>query len=249
MLKQLVIAGAGGFGREVFAMIQDINRVRQTWDVLGFLDDNPEAFKSYAFYPPILGPIDRYCDLRSPHVVCAVGNPKIRKRIVQQLGAQGARWATLIHPTADAGWQSTCGEGCILCAGSGMTVDVRIGDHVHVNRLATSGHDAHISDFCTLSCHVDICGHAVLEEGVFLGSHAAVLPSVRIGSWARVGAGSVVIKNVSAGKTVFGAPARGIYSRHSDLPVDRRSPPPAMMLFADQPNQHKELCNGPCDIS
>jgi sugar O-acyltransferase (sialic acid O-acetyltransferase NeuD family) len=211
-MQRLVIAGAGGFGREVFAMIRDINQVQRTWEVLGFLDDNLASLDGLPLYPPVLGPIDHYRSLQSPHVVCAVANPPVRKQLVERLDAQGARWATIIHPTAGVGLGSTLGKGCIVCVRSIVTVDLRIGNHVHINCLASSGHDTCIGDFCTLSGHVDICGHAILEEGAFLGSHATILPNVRIGAWARVGAGSVVIRDVPPGKTVFGAPARGVFS-------------------------------------
>jgi sugar O-acyltransferase (sialic acid O-acetyltransferase NeuD family) len=122
----------------------------------------------------------------------------------------GARWATLVHPTATIGPGSTVGEGCILCAASGVTAGCRVGKHVVFNFYSGAGHDARIGDFCTLSGHADITGHAVLEEGVFVGSHGVVLPRAHVGAWATVGAGSVVLRSVPPGATVFGVPAKVI---------------------------------------
>jgi sugar O-acyltransferase (sialic acid O-acetyltransferase NeuD family) len=223
-MERLVIVGAGGFGREVFSLICEINQVRETWDAIGFLDDNPAALDGFSHYPPVLGPIDHYRNLQSARVTCAVGSPKARKRIVARLNGQGARWATIVHPTVRLGIGSTLGEGCILCIRSGLTVDVRVGNHVHINCVAGAGHDARIGDFCTLSGHVDVCGHAVVEEGVFFGSHAVVLPGVRIGAGATVGAGSIVMSDVAPNKTVFGAPAREIFTRPTTPPADGDAP-------------------------
>ena len=102
------------------------------------------------------------------------------------------------------------GSGGILCRNSVVTVDVTLGAHVHLNLAATVGHDARIEAFCTLSCQVDICGSVTLGEGVFLGSHASVMPKAKVGEWARVGAGSVVLRTVRAETTVFGVPAKRV---------------------------------------
>ncbi|MCE5267209.1 MAG: acetyltransferase [Planctomycetaceae bacterium] len=212
-MEPLVIVGAGGFGREVFDLVQDINRERPTWDVLGFVDDNTGALAGYTDFPPVLGAIDYQCRWGSAKMVCAVGSPCIRRRLVERLDKHGARWATLIHPTAHVGTGSILGEGCVLCIRAIVTANVRLGRHVHINCTASAGHDACIGDFCTLSSHVDICGHAVIGEGVLLGSHAAVLPSVHVGNWACVGVSSAAIRDVRPETTVLGVPAKEIFAR------------------------------------
>lgn len=194
----------------MFWLVQEINQVKPTWDVLGFLDDNPRSLDGFRDYPPILGTLDHYRQLDHPYVTCAVGVPDVRKRIVARMSAMGTRWATIVHPTVRIGTNSTIGEGCIFCLQSLITVDVRVGNHVHFNCMAGAGHDGQIGDFCTLSGYVDLCGSVVIEEGVFFGSHAVVLPKARVGAWACVGAGSVVLRNVAPGTTVFGVPAKGL---------------------------------------
>lgn len=91
---------------------------------------------------------------------------------------------------------------------AGLTVDVTVGNFVTINRFSSAGHDVVIGDGCTLSCYCDVTGYARLGRGVFLGSHASVLPGVCIGDFAVIGAGSVVLRQVSPGKTVFGVPAK-----------------------------------------
>lgn len=207
-MKPIVIAGAGGFGREVCNLIQDINAASPTWRLIGFLDDDSRALERFSHYPPLLGPIEAYRDLDRPAVVCAVGRPALRTAIVDRLNEFDAQWTTLVHPTAVVGVGSTLGAGTIICRGATVTVDVVLGQHVHVNCGAVIGHDARLASYCTLSCFVDICGAVQLGEGVFLGSHASVLPCAKVDSWATVGAGSVVLQRVVAGETVFGVPAK-----------------------------------------
>ncbi len=153
-MKPLVIVGAGGFGREVFSMVQEINSATPMWQVLGFIDDDPHALDGYDDFAPLLGPIDHYRDLDQPLLACAIAAPKTRKAVVKQLDLQGARWATLIHPTAWIGIGSTLGAGCILARLAGVSVNVTVGNHVHFNALSGAGHDVRLGDFCTLSAHL-----------------------------------------------------------------------------------------------
>ena len=209
-MDALIIAGAGGFGREVYWLVEEINRHNPAWDVLGFLDDDPEALRGVDFPARVLGPIDSYASVADAFAVCAMGSPKTRKQVVQRMGSLGAKWATLAHPTTFFGTGSSVGEGCIFFPYAGITVNVTVGRHVTFNNKAVAGHDVTIGDFCTLSSLVDVNGQAALEEGVFLGSHAVVLPKARVGAWAQVGAGSVVLRRVDPETTVMGVPAKPI---------------------------------------
>lgn len=210
-MKPLVIAGAGGFGREVCQLVHDINSVTPMWQLLGFLDDYNHSLDCLSHYPPILGNLESYRSHDRPAIVCAVAKPQSRARMVARLNELDAQWTTLVHPTASVGAGSTIGAGTILCRGATVTVDATIGEHVHLNCNSVVGHDARLGSLCTLSCFVDICGNVQLDDGVFLGSHASVLPHAHVESWATVGAGSVVVTRVLAGETVFGVPAKRLW--------------------------------------
>jgi serine acetyltransferase len=94
-----------------------------------------------------------------------------------------------------------------------LTANVTLGSFVAVNVYSTIGHDASLADGCTLSGHCDVTGGATLREGVFMGSHAAVLPRIEVGAYARIGAGSIVTRRVAPASTAFGVPARTIHTR------------------------------------
>jgi sugar O-acyltransferase (sialic acid O-acetyltransferase NeuD family) len=180
------------------------------WADVAFLDSNPAALDGYAVDAPILGDPSSYCPQASDVFVCALGDPKTKLFICRDLKSRGATFWTLRHPTAIVGDRCRIGEGCVLCPHVVLTSDVTLGRFVTVNAASSAGHDAVIGDGSTLSGHVDVTGFVRLGKGVFLGSHAVVLPGVSVGDYARIGAGSVVMRTVGPGITVFGVPARAV---------------------------------------
>ena len=206
-MKNLIIVGAGGFGREVSAWAMRIETGQAEWRVQGFLDSNPHALENYRYSLPIIGDPLTYQPTKHDIFVCAIGEPKIKLEICRRLEDAGALFTTLIHPSAVVGRTVTLGRGCIVCPGAVVTADVHLGNHVTVNACASIGHDAVVGDGCTLSGHADVTGFAKLGRGVFLGTHAAILPKAKVGDFATVGAGSVVLRSVKPGATVMGVPA------------------------------------------
>jgi sugar O-acyltransferase (sialic acid O-acetyltransferase NeuD family) len=207
--KRVIIVGAGGFGREMLQWTTDAI-AGSDWQIHGFLDANPDSLTRFGVVHRVLADPTSYEPCPDDVFVCAVGNPLVKRDVVGRLLSRGAKFITVVHPTAIVGARALVGEGCILCPGAVLTADVKIGQFVTVNAHATVGHDVEIGDWATLSGHADVTGGAVLGEGVFAGSHACVLPKVKVGAWASIGAGSAVVRRVRAGATVFGVPAREI---------------------------------------
>jgi sugar O-acyltransferase (sialic acid O-acetyltransferase NeuD family) len=211
MNERLLIVSAGDFGREVFCWAMHISETERLWTIGGFLDNRPQILDGFDIPSKIIGDPETHIFEERDRVVVAIGDPKQRKKFVDILKRRGAKFTTIIHPSAIIGLQNSWGEGCIFCPGSVVTTNVKIGEHVIFNIHSGAGHDAEIGSFCTLSGHVDITGHVRLGEGVFLGSHASVMPSAEVGDYAVIGAGSVVLRKVAAYTTVFGVPAKEIW--------------------------------------
>jgi sugar O-acyltransferase (sialic acid O-acetyltransferase NeuD family) len=207
-LKRLLIVGAGGFGREVLGWARQIPQNQRDWDIAGFLDANPRALEGYPSDVSILGDPAHHAPSRDDRFLCAVGDPRTRMRVVEDLEARGGRFLTLIHPSVVVGPHCHIGEGCILCPGVVLTTNVTLGRLVILNVHSSVGHDAVVGDGCTLSGHCDVTGQAVLGRCVFMGSHATILPRARVGDHAVVGAGSVVLVKAPPRATVMGVPAK-----------------------------------------
>jgi sugar O-acyltransferase (sialic acid O-acetyltransferase NeuD family) len=205
-MKQLIIIGAGGLGREMLAWTRQ--SANGDWEVKGFLDDNLQALDGFVKDLPVLGRIEDYVPKKDDVFACAMGNVEFKRRCVEQILARGGKFISIIHPTAIGGENAVLGQGVILGPYVVVTSDVRLGDFVTINMHSTVGHDVVIGRWTQLHCHVDVTGGVVLGESVTVGSHASILPGVKAGKGSTIGAGAVVMRDVPAGATVFGVPAR-----------------------------------------
>lgn len=206
-MKNLIIVGASGFGREVAQYIEDINAITPTWHLQGFIDDNLHALDGIGHDYLVIDTIKTHQPKADTLYVCALASPKTKEYIVNLLKDRGAKFATVIHPTARVSRYARIGEGCIITPNSNVNTEAVLGNFVAV--LASGvGHDATIGDYSTLSGHVCVNGHVQVGQKVFIGCGVLIAPSKKIGDEAVVGIGSVVISNVKVGTTVFGNPAK-----------------------------------------
>ena len=208
-MKDIVIIGAGGFGREVAWLIEDINKVNNEWNIVGFVDDNKSIQGTEINGYKVVGDID-WLEKQEVFVVNAIGNPVIKKKVMDKLDGSKNKYPVLIHPSVICSDRVSFGEGSIICAGNIITVNVEIGKHVIINLDCTIGHDANIGDYSTVLPSVNVSGLVKTEECVSVGTGSAVIQGVNIGRNTVVGAGAVVVKDLPANCTAVGSPAKPI---------------------------------------
>ncbi|MCT0216851.1 acetyltransferase [Synechococcus sp. CS-1330] len=136
------------------------------------------------------------------------GNGKARESMTQFMESHGFRPRSLIHKTAIISRTADIGRNIQLLAGSIIGPFASIGDYSIINSGANVDHDCTIGRNCHLAPRAALAGEVTLEDNVFVGINATILPRLRIGSGATVGAGAVVTKDVSTGVVVTGNPAR-----------------------------------------
>ncbi|MDQ3082450.1 MAG: NeuD/PglB/VioB family sugar acetyltransferase [Gemmatimonadota bacterium] len=198
----MIIVGGGGFARELISWIQHgAPEMRKRID--GYLDDAGEQVRMPV---PYLGTLSSYVPSNEDRFLCAIGNPAAKRSAVRCLKTGGARFDCFIHPSVIVVETATLGEGVIVGPYSVISNDVRIGDFVTLNSYCGAGHDSRIGAFSTLSAYIDVTGFAALGEEVFIGTHASILPRVKVGNRCRIGAGSVVMRNMAHDTAVY-APA------------------------------------------
>ena len=212
-MKDLVIFGSGGFGRETHQIVEDVNSEKKRWNFLGFVDDDPEICNKEIHGYPGLGGIDWLEKHPQVAVIVAVGHPKLRWKIVKRLEAINHKvFATLIHPRAWIANRVEIGLGTIIHASVNVTTDVILGNHVILNKNCTLGHDVHIDDFVFVAPHA-LVGSSEVGIGCYLGANCSTVNYGKLGHWSIVGAGAVVLKDLPANVTAVGVPAKIIETR------------------------------------
>lgn len=214
MLQPLVILGAGGFARETLDVVEAINADKPRYDVLGFVvDEKYGRAGDVVNEKPILGGFSWFENHTDVLAVCGVGAPEVRRHMINSARKMGIEFASLIHPNAQLTRWVKIGSGVIITSGCILTVQIRLGDHVHLNLDCTIGHDTMLENFVTLAPGVHVSGNVLLQEGAYVGTGANIIEKKTIGAWSVVGAGSTVVKDVPPNSTVVGVPARVIKER------------------------------------
>lgn len=206
-MKDLIIVGAGGFGRELLDIIKDINAIQPQWNIKGFLDDNPNALIGKNSNLTIIGNTTEWIPSINEEFALAIANPSLKKNVINLLIEKKAEFVKIIHPTARISTSAIIGKALVVYPNACIGPDTLIGDYVTL--LGSSiGHDASIGDYTTISSFCDITGGCKIGESTFLASRVSIVPNATIGNNAYVGIGSVVINNVKNGERVFGYPAK-----------------------------------------
>lgn len=210
-MKKIAIIGAGGFGREVKMLIDQINAVSQQYEFIGYYDDGKENGILINGFP-VLGKVSELNSVTEEvSVALALGNPVYKKNVVNLVANPKVTFETLIHPSVLIGNDEvSIGKGTVICAGNIITCNISIKDYVTLNLACTIGHDTIIENYVSLMPGVNVSGEVVLEEAVYVGTVAKIINQVSIGNNTTIGAGAVVSKSIPENCTAVGIPAKPI---------------------------------------
>ena len=208
MEQRCILVGAGAFGRELINWSDDAHLHGIFPPLAGFISDIPNVLDGFDYKLNYLGLISSYQPAPQDLFLLGVSDPKDKESLVISLKSRGAKFITLIHPTAVVAKTARLGEGVILCPSSIVSADAIVGNFVTINCLSSVGHDVNIGDYTTLSCHVDLTGDVKCGHSVFFGTGAIVLPHVSIDNCAKIGAGALIVRSVAENSTMFANPAK-----------------------------------------
>jgi sugar O-acyltransferase (sialic acid O-acetyltransferase NeuD family) len=193
-MKRALI-GAGGFADEVKAHIGE-------FDITCFVDD-----KYYIPNTDNIKPLSTFNPTEYEVLVC-IGDGVARKNIVDRL-PKNTKYFTYIHPTAQIlGNDVTIGFGSVVCAGSIITTNCKIGNHSHLNLQTTVGHDCVIGDFFTTAPGAKISGNCNIGECVYVGTNASIRQKLNICNNTTIGLNSGVVKDITESGVYGGVPCK-----------------------------------------
>lgn len=207
-MNDIYIIGASGFGREVAWLIEELDE----WNLKGFIGDNTAIRNTKINDIPVVGGVSFLNTVKtSVNVVIAIGNPSIRKRIVDQLSDN----SNIVYPNIIAkdvriSKYIEMGHGNIICSGTILTTNIQLGNFNHINLCCTFGHDVVMNDYITAYPSVNISGNVVIGNCSELGTGSKVIQGKSITNNVIVGAGSVVIKDIAESGTYVGSPVRKV---------------------------------------
>ena len=200
------ILGAGGFAKEVLNMYIDLNE-----PVQGFIKKDECVIEEFLNEIPIYDESFIFKDaMKNIKLICAIGDGKIREKIVEPLERMGYNFDTLVHPSVIKSRWVDFDIGCIICAGNILTTQIIIGKHTIINLSCTVGHDTIIGNYVTISPGVNISGNVKIGDYCFIGTGAKIIEGISIGEGSIIGAGATVIRDIPPHTVAVGVPAKAI---------------------------------------
>lgn len=192
--KKICIIGAGGFAKEIFSCIQDIYDNFDISSLVVFMvkdeDYKDEVIMGIKSIPESIFDPNLY------DVVVGVGNPYLRKKIVDKLPIETS-YKTLIHPSVIISKWVNLGEGTVIMAGSILTCNINIGKHSQININSTIAHDCNLGEYFTTAPSVNISGNCEIGASVYVGSNSSIKQGINIVNNVNIGMGSLVVKDIT----------------------------------------------------
>jgi sugar O-acyltransferase (sialic acid O-acetyltransferase NeuD family) len=209
-MEDIVIYGAGGFGREVACLLKDINSQQPTWNLLGFIDDGL-AVGTGNNYGKVLGDINFLQEYQQPlNVIIAIAAPALRHKISTAVKNDFIKWPNIIANDVKFIDKDhvTMGKGNLIFYSSRISCDVSIGNFNLMNSFVSFGHDVKAGDCNVFMPNTRISGESVIGNINFFGVNSTMLQGLVMGDNTRVGAGSVIMRNTKDGYLYHGNPAK-----------------------------------------
>ena len=209
-MRQLVIIGARGFGREIYNSACESIGFKTDFLVKGFLDDKTDALAGYEGYPAILDSVENYVPQQDDVFICALGSVIYKKRYISIIKERGGIFMNLIHKEASFSKNVRLGKGNIFCKGSLVSCDTMIGSYNTFNDYVSIGHDSNIGNYNSFMTSTRISGSTIIGNNNYFGVNSCVIEKMKIGDNTTLAAGSTLMRRPKDGYTYIGVPANAL---------------------------------------
>ena len=208
-MQKLLIVGAGSVGKFI---AYNINQFTQTFEIIGFLDDDTSKHDTVIAGLPVLGPVEKLQEFsgKGIAIVWGIAFPGVKKKLFDQYQDLLFAFPNFIAKDAWVSEGVIFGNGCIVYPGTTINYETKIDDFVVINMNCSLGHNCTIKSFSSLAPGVNLGGNTSVGSCVELGIGAATVQGTLIGDNATVGGQAMVVSNVSESDVVVGIPAKSI---------------------------------------
>ncbi len=223
-MPTLYLCGAGN--SEGVRLALNLNKGRSRWDRIVLLDDDPVKHGRLILGVEIAGAFEALAraDANSDQVANLVARTTAKRLAAhRRIEAYGLPFVALIDVSVDTGGTELAHD-VIMYPNATIGPEASVDDGSVVFMGAAVGHESRIGRCCVVAPHAVINARVELDEGVYVGCNATILPDVRVGAWATIGAGSVAMQNVPAGATVMGVPARAVLTADAKRRMPKSEP-------------------------
>ena len=206
-MENIVIRGSGGHAREVAFLIERINQVKPTWNLLGYIDLHDEGEMKYGY--KVLGDDSwflKHNDVK--YCVIAIGNPNDKMKVYNELEKYSLIYPNIIDNQAIIAKDVKLGAGNVIQGTAKLSVGVKIGSFCLTNGVCSLGHDVVIGDFVSIMPFTAVSGNVMIGTGTFIGMGAKLAQGITVGRNVTICACSLVLDNIEDGIRVLGIPAK-----------------------------------------
>lgn len=203
----LGIYGAGGLGREIAVLAQQICKEKSRWQEIIFIDDDDSKVNINGIKVLSYDDAKLKCGT-DIEIVIGVGEPATREKIAKKIDEDQLSFASLVHPGVYIPDSTVIGKGTVIQYGCFISCNVNIGDYVYIQPYANIGHDVFLSSGCVISSGCNIAGGVTVGANSYLAMGCCVKEEVTIGSNSIVGMMSAVYKDLPDDVIAMGNPAR-----------------------------------------
>ena len=208
MKKKILIFSAGSAGREIFQLISSINKFKDEWEVIGYVDDDVNKVDK------IIDNIQVYSNKKKPknkeiYATCGVMDHIIRKKIFEkEIIKCNLQVPNLIHPLIEKPKCLKIGRGNIIFGNVHISFEVNINNFSTISNFCDLGHNLVLGNYITMMPTVTVGGNCEIEEQTFIGSGANIHQGAKIGKNCNIGMGSLIINNLKNNSSVVDHPRK-----------------------------------------
>lgn len=210
-MKNIAIFGAGGFGKEVAAVLIKINEQSSCWNLIGFFDDGIEEGTPISKYGEVLGGVEKLNQWKEGlSVVFAIGSPDVLRLLVSKITNPQITFPNIIHPEVFFADKETLkmGQGNVVVRGCSFSVDVKVGDFNQFNSISALAHDVEVGSYNVFMPLTRVSGEVQIGDANVFGLNTLILQRLKIGDRKRTGPGTVILTKPREEGLYMGNPAK-----------------------------------------